>query len=150
MKHRLLYNQRSRPLVVRRENAACDHMTSTGYLGDDGRAVVLGPEGGGGAPGGSAAASVAPATFGHPRRQQTGSAGGQLTTAGANQRDLGDLRGEGRTQCVSPAARRSPPGAVVWFPGPPCFPSPSARHRPSRRRRAAPRRRRRAPSPGGR
>jgi len=25
MKHRLLYNQRSRPLVVRRENAALTH-----------------------------------------------------------------------------------------------------------------------------
>lgn len=62
-----------------------------GYLSDDRCAVVLGPAVGGGTLVGSGAASVTPATFCHPRRQQTGSTGGQLTTAGANQRDLSDL-----------------------------------------------------------
>ena len=62
-----------------------------GYLSDDGCAVVLGPEGGGITLVGSGAASITPATFRHPRRQQTGGTGGQLITARANQRDLSDL-----------------------------------------------------------
>ena len=66
-------------------------VTNCGYLSDGGCAVVLGPEGGGEALIGSGAASITPATFRHPRRQQTGSTGGQLTTAGANQRDFSDL-----------------------------------------------------------
>lgn len=61
-----------------------------GYLGDDRFAEVLGPEGRG-TPVGSGAASVTPAASRHPRRQQTGSACGQLTASGANQRDLSDL-----------------------------------------------------------
>lgn len=62
-----------------------------GYLGDDGRAVVLGPHGGGGTLAGPGAAPVTPAALCHPRRQQTGSAGGQLIAARANQRYPGDL-----------------------------------------------------------
>lgn len=65
--------------------------SSDGYLSDDRCAVLLGPEGGGRTLAGSGAASIAPAAFCHPRRQQTGSTVGQLTTAGANQRDLSDL-----------------------------------------------------------
>ena len=53
------------------------------YLGDDGRAVVLRP-GGGGALVDPGAAPVAPAAVRHPGRQQAGGAGGQLTAAGAN------------------------------------------------------------------
>lgn len=62
-----------------------------GYLGDDRRAVVLGPDRRGGTLVNSGAASVAPAAFCHPRRQQTGSTGGQLITARANQWNLSDL-----------------------------------------------------------
>lgn len=68
-----------------------------GYLGDDGRAVVLSPAGRGGALAGAGAASVAPAALSHSRRQQTGSAAGQLTAARANERHLGNLGGGQRS-----------------------------------------------------
>lgn len=64
-----------------------------GYLGDDRCAVVLGPLGGRGTLALSGAPPVAPPTLRHLGGQQTGRAGGQLTTAGANQGDLGDLEG---------------------------------------------------------
>lgn len=62
-----------------------------GYLSDDRCAVVLVPDGGGGTLARSGAASITPAAFCHPRQQQTGSTGGQLTTARANQRDFSNL-----------------------------------------------------------
>lgn len=81
--------------MSKRSELPCpDHHMVTcrrGYLRDDGCAVVLGPDGGGGTLVGSGAASVTPATFCHPRRQQTGSTGGQLTAARADQRYLSDL-----------------------------------------------------------
>lgn len=67
-----------------------------GYLGDDGCAF-LGPNRGR-TLAGSCAASVTPATFCHPRWQQTGSTGGQLSTARSNQRYLGDLRQDKKTR----------------------------------------------------
>lgn len=70
-----------------------------GYLSDDRCAVVLVPDGGGGTLARSGAASVTPAAFCHPRQQQTGSTGGQLTTARANQRDFSNLEKEQRASC---------------------------------------------------
>lgn len=64
-----------------------------GYLSDDRCAVVLSPLGGRGTLALSGAPPVAPATLRHLRGEQTGRAGGQLATAGANQRDLGYLQG---------------------------------------------------------
>lgn len=69
-----------------------------GYLADGGCAF-LGPNRGRTLVG-SCAASVTPATFCHPRWQQTGSTGGQLGTARANQRYLGDLRQDKKTRNV--------------------------------------------------
>lgn len=69
------------------------------YLGNDRCAVLLCPDGGRTLVG-SGAASLAPATVGHPGRQQAGSTGGQLTAAGADQGHLGDLDGGGRVESL--------------------------------------------------
>lgn len=75
------------PVVLASLSAGSRH----GYLGDDGRAELLSPARRGGTLAGAGATSVAPAALSHLGRQQTGSAAGQLTAAGANQRHLGDL-----------------------------------------------------------
>lgn len=124
----------------------CMAASRRGYLRDDGCAVVLGPEGGGRTLVGSGAASVAPATFCHPRWYQTRSTAGQLTTARANQRNLRNLGGREWAYCNDCLFQEETKNVwlqntlfnfLCWlcsavvnffvFPSPPCFLWPIAR-----------------------